>query len=243
MGHLTGLRAWYCTESGQQVLNAIEARTASLVSCVFGYYAVQMGRLGEQSDLLKNCTINQKLLVEWEGSSDIHADPSSLPFPRDSVDLVVLPNTLNFVDDAHQALREAERILVPEGHVLIVGFNPYSYYGLWKLLKRRKGKAPWTGTFYSLHRIKDWLSLLGFDVVQTEFVAHRPPFAHRKLYKNTAFLGRFGSKWINHGGGVYILLAKKRVATLKPLKEVWKPKKAIVPKEWAEPTTRGRFED
>jgi SAM-dependent methyltransferase len=116
---------------------------------------------------------------------------------------------LDFSRAPHELLREVERILVPEGHLLILGFNPWSLWGVWRLARRYRGQPPWNGAFVSQRRLGDWLSLLGFDIVATRRLLHRAPFAL------PGFAKRGDLRLLP--GGVYLLHARKRVSRLVPV--------------------------
>jgi len=141
---------------------------------------------------------------------------------------VVLPHTLEFERDPHEVLREVDRILIPEGHVVVLGFNPWSLWGMWRLLRCRSGKAPWCGDFLSLLRIKDWMALLGFDVVLVRRYFYRPPLQRVGIMKKLSFMERLGSKLWPHLSGAYLLVAQKRVATLTPIKPRWSPRRRLM---------------
>jgi SAM-dependent methyltransferase len=157
----------------------------------------------------------------WGGPSAIAlwCDFDALPFPNQSLDLVLLPHTLELARDAHDTLREVERVLVPEGRVVIVGFNPTSLWGLrqqvgqWR--QRLGGDSPLylpsAGEFIGYRRVRDWLRLLGFEVERGRFGCWRPPL------RSEAGLARFG--WMEAAGArgwpvlgaVYMVEAVKRV--------------------------------
>ena len=236
MFDLTGIRHWYQTEAGELVAHAVEQQAWQLTACVFGYIAVQVGQVFDNCDLLQNCTIRQKIVLDSSMTTNVVADPIALPLPNDSVDLVLLPHTLDFVADPHQVLREVERSLVPEGHLIIIGFNPLSFYGLWRIFLSRKNSSPWNANFYSLKRIRDWCSLLGFDEVNLQFCAHLPPFKRIQGWKRMQALNRLLKKHLAHSGGVYLFVARKRIATLTPLKSQWSAPEQILPGKLAKPT-------
>jgi SAM-dependent methyltransferase len=138
------------------------------------------------------------------------------------MDLVCMPHVLEFSQNPHQTLREVERILVPEGTVILTGFNPYSFWGLRRRLSRSM-HYPWQGRHFSLARIKDWLALLGFELIVTGTVAHRlpindPVWMHRLEWMDKGY----GAKCCALMGGVYYLVAKKRVVNMTLLKPNWK---------------------
>ena len=236
MFDLSGIREWYQTEAGELVSRSVEQQVWQLTACIFGYIAIQVGHVFDHCDLLKNCTIGQKVILDGTLPSNFIADPIALPLANDSVDFVVLPHTLDFVEDPHQVLREVERSLVPEGHLLIIGFNPLSFYGLWRVFLTRTKSPPWNANFYGIKRIRDWCSLLGFDEINLQFCAHLPPFKRIQGWKKMQTLDRMLLKNLTHTGGVYIFVARKRIATLTPLKQPWSAPEQILPGKLVKPT-------
>ena len=89
-----------------------------------------------------------------------------------------MPHALEFTDDPHLMLREAHRVMRPEGQIVIAGFNPFSLYGVKRYFGREQ-TPPWNGNFIGLWRLKDWLTLLGFDVVGGRLDGYAPPFRSR----------------------------------------------------------------
>lgn len=221
MFDLTGIREWYQTDAGKLISCAIKQHVWKITSCIFGYTAIQLGDVFKDCELLKNCTIREQLMLNRTGTGDIITSPAALPIMSDSVDLFVLSHTLDFTEKPHQILREVERTLVPEGYLVIIGFNPYSFYGLWRLFLARKKVAPWDAKFYSVRRLRDWSSLLGFDEVELHFTAHLAPFKRIQGCKRMQLIGGLFRSRFTHIGGVYIFVARKRVARLTPLKPVW----------------------
>lgn len=236
MFDLNGIRGWYQTESGKLISHSVEQQIWQLTACIFGYVGVQIGQVFTGCELLKNCTIGQQVVLDYSASTNIIANPVALPFPNDSVDLFLLPHTLDFVADPHQVLREVERSLVPEGHLVIIGFNPISFYGLWRIFSMRKNSSPWDANFYSVRRMRDWCSLLGFDEVDLQFNAHLPPFKRIQRWKRMQAINRFLQKSFAYSGGIYIFVARKRIATLTPLKQAWSTPDTILPGKLAKPT-------
>ena len=236
MVDLVGIRKWYQTEAGELISHSVEQQIWQLTACIFGYVAVQVGHAFANCELLKNCTIGQQIVLDNSVPSNVAANPTALPFPNDSVDLFLLPHTLDFVADPHQVLREVERSLVPEGHLIIIGFNPLSFYGLWRLFHVWKKTAPWNANFYSIRRVRDWCSLLGFDEVDLQFNAHLPPFKRIQRWKRMQSLNRVLQKRMAHSGGVYLFVARKRIATLTPIKQTWPAPEGILSGKLAKPT-------
>ncbi len=155
----------------------------------------------------------------------LHCDFDALPFDTASLDLLVLPHALELARDPHLALREVERVLVPEGRVVIVGFNPSSLWGLrqWLGRLRRRFSAhprrelflPADGEFLSYRRLRDWLRLLSFEVEAGRFGCYRPPLGAQKWLARFAWADRVGERWWPVFGAVYFVVAVKRVRGLR----------------------------
>ncbi len=237
------LRGWYNRPLGQQLLAEERQQMERVLANLFGYHILQVGcLLGD--DLLAYSRIPHKVLLDPDATRrtlipGAYVYPDSLPIATDSVDVVLLPHTLEFERNPHQILREADRVLIPEGHVVVMGFNPWSLWGMASLLRGRKRKAPWCANFLSPNRIRDWVELLGFDVVRVEHFFFRPPLQHRAIMARCNLMERLGSRFWPRLSGVYILVAKKRVTTITPIKERWRKARPGVG-GLVQPTTRGR---
>lgn len=237
------LRAWCRASPGKPLWEAERAELDTLLPDLFGYHVLQVGCLGVE-DLLTTSRVLHRMVLDQEavpvpdGISLVRGRADALPIANDSLDVLVLPHTLEFEDDPHQVLREMERTLIPEGHIVIVGFNPRSLWGLWRLLFARFGGVPWRGRFFSPARVKDWLALLGFDTVVTRLFFYRPPLRHEGVMHRLHFMEALGARWWPILGGAYVLVAKKRVVTLTPIKPRWRPRRGVVTTGLAEPTRR-----
>jgi SAM-dependent methyltransferase len=164
-------------------------------------------------------------------------DAAALPFPAASLDLVVLPHTLELSADPHQVLREVERVLVPEGRVVICGLNPTSLWGLRQgraQLARRLGLGGWglgqlylpdAGEFIGPWRLRDWLRLLGFEMEFERFGCYRPALHTAKWLQRTAWMDAMGERWWPIFGAVYFFVAVKRVHGVRLLGPSWKPRR------------------
>ncbi len=219
---------------GQQERQCLHRRLASL----FGYYLVQIGSPDPLLELLSSSPTKNKFVldVDQEGLS-LRADPRYLPLATDSVDGVVMHHALDFSLDPHQMLREVERILIPEGKLLIVGFNPWSLWGGWRLLHLGRKSPPWSGHFFPVKRVSDWLLLLGFDLLAVDYLCFRPPMQNQSVMQKLIFLEGLGGKGWPLLGGVYVLEAVKRTLTLTPIKPKWNLRKKVL-SATVEPTTR-----
>ena len=152
---------------------------------------------------------------------DLLAKPCQLPIASDCIDVAVLPHTLEFMEAPQAVLQEVDRVLIPEGYVVILGFNPMSFWGLWRLLYSPKHGAPWNARFFSVTRLRAWLTPLGFELISAQYYFYRPPVWQFSLLERLTFVENLGSRWWSLCGGGYTLLVKKRVSTLTPIKPRW----------------------
>lgn len=166
----------------------------------------------------------------------LFAEPVALPFPEASLDLIVLPHTLELSVDPHAALREVARVLVPEGRVLISGLNPVSLWGLRELrarcyrhLGRGAPYLPELGEFIGYRRLRDWLQLLSFEIDGARFGCYRPAVRSAQWLERFAWLDRLGEKWWPILGAAYFLVAVKRVYGMRLLEPAWRNQRARAP--------------
>ena len=176
---------------------------------VFGYHALQAGLPG--IDFLRANRIPFRFTLGLEHGAALAADPMQLPLANQSVDLVVLPHALESTADPHLVLREAERVLIPEGQLVISGFNPLSFWRMRQLLAGKNAGAPWDERFIGLLRLKDWLHLLGFELNGGRFGCYAPPFEKPLWLSRFSFMEKAGARWWPIMGGVYVVRAVKRV--------------------------------
>jgi len=146
----------------------------------------------------------------------VYSRSEALPFPEKSQNLIVLPHTLDFCQDPHEVLRQTNQILVSEGCMAIIGFNQLSLYGVLGFIKR-KSEIPWSGKFYRVGRIQDWMALLGYDLVGAGMINYKLPIESEKWREKFDFLERAGNRWWPGLGGIYILVCKKREMGITPL--------------------------
>jgi len=223
---------WFSQSPGLS-LRALEAHALRAVwPSLFGRVAVQLGSIGPV-DLMDGCNAPIRTLYELpparvgieaeaEAPLLVYGMPEELPFDTRSVDIMLLPHTLDFVDDPHQVLRETSRVLTPEGHLVVLGFNPFSLWGLWRLVLKRRGHVPWCGRFLQLARLKDWLKLLDFEITHGSMFYYRPPLVSIAALERLRFLDQAGNRWWPLAGAVYLLVAKKRVVGMTPLRPEWR---------------------
>ncbi|MDX1432397.1 MAG: methyltransferase domain-containing protein [Gammaproteobacteria bacterium] len=227
------LHDWFSGIPGRLIVEAEVGLLDQALPNLFGFHLVQVGGLGD-ADLMSKSRILNRVVVSLAGDRDetrypvVRGTATALPVESDSVDVVLLPHILEFESQPHEALRESARVLVPEGHVVICGFNPWSMLGCWKYLAGRNRAMPWGGHFLRPTRLRDWLALLGFDVLLQQVCFFKPPFTNEQLLRKLDVLDQAGARLLPYFGGAYILLARKRLTTLTPIRTRWRPKRRLV---------------
>lgn len=201
-----------------------QAKFDVMVADIFGYNAVQIGL--PECEFLRANRMPFRFRSAAFGDVAVVANADALPFASASLDLVLLPHVLEFSRHPHQVLREVERVLVPEGSVVISGFNPLSLWGLRRLLARRSGAFPWRGQYLSVRRTKDWLALLGFETQSGSFGCYAPAVTTAKWLERWRFMDKAGDRWWPFFGGTYMLQGIKRVQGMRLITPNWRDRRA-----------------
>lgn len=233
---IIALGSWLQTPMGNYVRRWEQAHLDTLTTDIFGFNAVQIG-LPDLHTLDANRMPNRwmtDILPPDTRRASTHLpmvvmqDFGELPFASQSLDLVVLPHILEFSAEPHQILREVERVLIPEGQVIICGFNPASLWGMRQSIGRMTGTGvlPKEGEFIPLLRIKDWLKLLNMEVGRGHFGCYAPPCATDKWLNRFDFMEAAGRRWWPYFGAVYIVQAVKRVHGMHLIGPAWEKKRA-----------------
>lgn len=212
------LNDWFATTQGQYLLGREQAFFDHSVSDIFGFNALQLGL--PEREFLRTSRMPLRIVAGREAGFQVRLNMDELAFECASLDLVLLPHVLEFNEHPHQILREVERVLRPEGHLVISGFNPRSLWGVRRALGAKTG-YPWRGNFIALPRLKDWLALLGFEVVAGRFACYAPPLTNPGWLERMRFLEPAGDRWWAVCGGVYFLQAIKRVPGMRLIKPQW----------------------
>ncbi|MFZ6845491.1 class I SAM-dependent methyltransferase [Undibacterium sp. RuTC16W] len=251
------LGAWLAQPAGSYILEWEQTLLDQLTVDIFGFNAVQIGlpqidalranRMPNKwrtnnslpaSPAKRRDMLSVSDLSDAAGMADsvnpvlppivLCHDFCELPFDSHSIDLVVLPHILEFAEEPHQILREVERILIPEGRVIICGFNRASLWGARQAAGRLAGNyfLPKEGDFISVPRMKDWLKLLNMEVNHTDFGCYAPPFRTEKWLKRSGLMENAGSRWWPYFGATYTIQAIKRIKGMHLIGPAWKHKRA-----------------
>jgi len=220
-------KSWFNSTAGCYLRAKEQDLYDNAVADLFGFNALQMGSL--EMNLLRNSRIpNQYKSTDTNDTANnlhMRCCDDFLPIANSSLDLLLLPHRLDFSERPHQTLREAERVMMPEGHIIISGFNPLSTWGAKsKLVKlcSKHPEFPWSGKYIGLNRMKDWLALMGFEVISIEMCCHVPPVQSESWHQRFSLMDKLGARCCNILGGVYFIVAKKRVVGMMPIKPKWK---------------------
>ncbi len=250
---------WFGTPAGRYLLEWERGRCDAAVADIFGYHGVQLGMplfdglsanrmphrwLAAGPHDLAHAAEVAAAVAAAAGTEAapaavqllphaLAADFTALPFEANSLDLVLMPHTLELSPDPHATLREVERVLVPEGKVVICGLNPASLWG-WKQRRARLGRSlgldwgwlPDAIDPIGYWRLRDWLRLLSFEVESGQFGCWRPAMRSQRWMDRYAWMDGLGDRWFPIFGAAYFVVATKRVPGMRLLERPWKARAA-----------------
>jgi SAM-dependent methyltransferase len=214
--------SWQALPNGEIIKNAIEQELAPWWPKFFGYHLIKVGALSSEIEI-PDCTINHQINISSKnGLANVVGDIDDLPLQEHSVDVCLLSHALEFSLDPHHVVREANRVLIPNGYLVITGFNPFSLAGLNRFTPHRSQQSPWNEHFFTPMRVKDWLHLMGFEILADQRCL--PTNLIGKMSDNVVATTwrKFAGNYLTSFGSVYVIVAKKRVLPLTPIKPKWK---------------------
>jgi SAM-dependent methyltransferase len=216
---------WYETPAGQYAQEQLIQQINDCLTEIFGYYALETGVLAGNLQLLNEARIGSCFSVGRAGAS-VQAQMENLPIAFDNVDLVIASHVLETSSNPHQVLREIDRVLVPEGHCILIGFNALRFWHKNRLLKHKMGDAK-EFRLYGGYRVKDWFSLLGFEVQHVEYIGFRPAFLKDSFFQRLMWLENWGSRYLPVFGSLYVVHAQKQVVSMTRDKKSWSTAKVL----------------
>lgn len=235
------LQAWWGSALGQGLLAGESELLAAALEDVFGWELLQIGAWGSARELLKGSRTRRQSLIagpSFPGGADILARPARLPVLSDSVDAVLLPHTLEFAADPYAIVREADRVLVGEGQLLLLGFRPWSLWGM-RARWSRAGFPPGMRRVLSERLVREWLVLLGYELVTEQRYLYLGPWSRGLAAgEGTGRILRAGLIY-PLPAGAYLLKARKRIYTLTPVRSRLREKPAVIG-GLVKPTTRSQ---
>ena len=220
-------KQWQQLSQGELARDELEKALGPIVERIFGYYLVKIGSLSSQINL-PTCTIKNQINCAPHANkhNQIRAKSSKLPFQNNSVDAFILLGELDFAHDPHQILREIDRAITADGRVVIAGFNPFSIAGVMKYLPINRKNILHQGRFFTAARIKDWLQLLNFEIVQQQNLVYSSLFTPKEHNSQTG-VQYFCKQYLPWFSSMYIIEARKREIPLSGIKPAWKLKRTF----------------
>jgi SAM-dependent methyltransferase len=211
---------WFKSPLGQYLLSLEYGYINPIVMDTFGFYAIQMGNF--DIDFLDHSRIPNKFSLN-SNHADLIASNEALPFEEASVDLLIAPHILEQMAEPYELLKEIHRVLMPEGRLIISGFNPASLWGLRRLLSFDID-YPWNTKFIPLSKIKEWLPIIGFEMVEGKMGCYVPPIEQSSWLKKLHTMEKLGDRWWPMLGGFYFLVIQKRVHGMTLIRPSWEKK-------------------
>lgn len=224
---LPQLDRWFASDPGRLLLEQEQEMLDEHLPGFFGYHLMQLSvqrehQLYAQSVIKHRFSISIDPSLSASGSGDAAvACYDNLPIDTDSVDVALVHHVLEYAENPHRLLKEVSRVVLPHGYICIIGFNPWSLLGLWSLLARLDRASIWHNRFVSVSRLYDWLTLLDFSIKSIDYRFYTPPFKNRSWLSRFSLLDRLGSRFAPLTGGVYVVIAKKDVSPMTPIRQRW----------------------
>jgi SAM-dependent methyltransferase len=199
-------KQWSDLPHGHWLRDQVSRALAPHCAKIFGYHLARVGALA--ADLaLPELRVNHQFSLQAQAPAEVITDLHHWPFAEHTLDAIVMINQLEYDTDPHQLLREASHSLIADGYFVLVGMNPLSpalWTGMWP---GRITSYPWHGRYFSRARVSDWLALLNFELISSEYIA--PSLLIDALPNPTS-----GLSWLSRAlpmvGSMYLLVARKR---------------------------------
>jgi SAM-dependent methyltransferase len=219
------LSEWFSSPLGQLLMAKEQQLIDDELKDLFGYHLLQLS-IAHQLDLTQASRISHRFALYPKRANQPLisglADFNHLPLSPSSIDLVLLHHVLDYSQSPHHVLREATNVLISQGHLVVVGFNPWSLFGLWRWLARFFSRAPqWRHQSLRLGRVLDWLAVLDCEPVVVKQSFYCPPCHKPKIIRYLQWMERWGKRLSLPGGGFYIIVARKDSLAITPIKPVW----------------------
>ncbi|MEY4649624.1 MAG: hypothetical protein RL191_792 [Pseudomonadota bacterium] len=208
---------WFASPLGRYLIDLEYKYINPVVVDTFGFYAIQMGNF--DIDFLDHSRIQNQFSLN-SNQADLMTSNEALPFDESSVDLFIAPHILEQMAEPYELLKEIHRVLMPEGRLIITGFNPASLWGLKRLLSFDID-YPWNAKFISLGKIKEWLPIVGLEMVEGKMGCYIPPIQQSSWLKKIQIMEQLGDRWWPMLGGFYFLVIQKRVHGMTPIQPMW----------------------
>ena len=230
---LPRIESWFAAQPGQRLLCAEQELIDEELANLFGYQLLQLSIsrdicLFGESRVQSNFRCHPLPHEPGQWPLDLQCSFDELPFADASLDAVIVHHAQEFVANPHRLLRELQRVVIPHGQVLMLGFNPWSLLGAYGRMAGMATGSIWHHHYLSTRRLIDWLNLLGFQVDTIRYTFHRPPTRHTWLFDRVNInRAHWWTLWPL--GGIYLIKAVRQVAGMTPSKPRWADKKRRFP--------------
>lgn len=223
---------WSDLPNGEALQQAVAKQLEDWWPRVFGYHLLKLGPLTAELSSMASPVAHHFSLSPSKGAS-IEGDFCHLPLQNAAIDAIVMSLLLEFEPDPYRILRETDRVLIAGGYLFIVGFNPLSSVFLGKLWPKYQDCLPWNGRFFMPSRVRDWLGLLGYQVVGDERLVYHPLMGD---FNQGKFFQQSLASWLPSAGSLYLIVARKLDSPLTPIRD----KRKVRQTNWTTAPTAGR---
>lgn len=240
-GEFAATQEWLGSPVGQALLAQESRLVEEALSGLFGQECLQLGLWGEPRTFLQFARTQRTASIASPPNATADAMPSALgrfhrlPIANDSIDIVILPHTLDYSARQHEILREVHRVLRSDGHLIVLGFMRGGLWGLRRLVPGA-GMPPGTGSLVGDSQLSDWLRLLDLKIHQRTRFFFKWPISGLQATVSQTWEER-GRRWWPELSACYMLTAQKRLYTLTPIRKPWRARPKVVG-GLVEPTTR-----
>jgi SAM-dependent methyltransferase len=218
--YLDALVGWYGAPVGCALKTIVARRLSQVLSKLSVQDVLFLGVAGFEKQLAAAKCEHAMFFTDVACEHLLSNEDSYLPIKSESQECVVLLHGLDVAVNPHAVLREMSRVVAKDGYLIIIGFNLFSSWGLYRpfrrLFKWRAPRIPWQLAFHGIAKLSDWLELLGFETGKVRTLGFRPIIQSPNVYRSLAFLESVGNLVLPGFGSVYIHLARKRTIPLTP---------------------------
>ncbi|GGI86684.1 methyltransferase domain-containing protein [Shewanella gelidii] len=223
---------WGDLPSGELVQANVQDYLETWWPKVFGYHLLKLGELSAGLNSMQ-CSIPHQVMLFEQDFASVIGRFENLPLQNSCIDAALMTLLLEFEDDPYRILRELDRVIISGGYLFIVGINPLSSIFFGKMWPKYQARVPWCGHFFTPARVKDWLGLLGYQVVADERMVFHSLLKEanpKSIWQHTL------EAWLPNAGSFYVLVARKLDSPLTPVRQ----KRKVRQTKWSPAPTAGK---
>ncbi|MFT5504449.1 MAG: SAM-dependent methyltransferase [Gammaproteobacteria bacterium] len=228
--NISGMNDWYDTVLGQRLLDELQEKLQSVMAVSFGYYALQLGCATQAPKILDSCRVRHHFYADSDGLGKFQTHKEMLAVASDSVDLVIIMHEISALKEPHAFLREVSRILIPQGKLIVIDFNPFSLWGLRHFFQSWLEIIPWHRHFFTARRLTDWMKLLGFERQRHLKVGYFLPSQRLAGLSWLNWIEKALKNWFGFAAALNVLVYDKNIASITPVRYRWMTRKFLAGK-------------